>query len=411
MWNEITLGNCQIFPEFGDSNTYTLKMAKILVVDDEPQLERLVRQRFRRKVRSEEYTFEFADNGITALNKLSEIDDIDLILTDINMPQMDGLSFIAKLKEQGSRLKVVIVSAYGDMQNIRTAMNRGAYDFVLKPINFEDLEITINRALEETEMLRLAARTRKQLDMIQQELAAASEIQQAILPQNFAEFPRNNRIELYAKMIPAKEVGGDFYDFFRIDDDHLGLVIGDVSGKGMPASLFMAISRTLIKAVGLKRRSTAECLRQVNYLLCQDNPTSMFVTIFYGVLNVVTGELEYCSGGHNPSMIVHADGRMQHLDESRNLALGIVEDFHYEPARTKLDLNANLVLYTDGIPEAVNKQDAFYSDETMEEYLATQAGKSPRELTENMVDEVQRFATGTAQSDDITIMTIRNINI
>jgi CheY-like chemotaxis protein len=196
---------------------------KILVVDDEPDLELVIRQKFRQKIRENQYQFAFVHNGIEALEKLKQNGGFDLVLSDINMPQMDGLTLLVKLNEMNDLLKTVMVSAYSDMKNIRTAMNRGAYDFVIKPIDFQDLEITINKTLQELQTLKQAVEASKKLNHIQQELNVATEIQQSVLPRNFSIFPNGCPFEIYAEMIPAKEVGGDFYDFFLIDKDHLGV--------------------------------------------------------------------------------------------------------------------------------------------------------------------------------------------
>lgn len=380
---------------------------KILVVDDEPQFERLILQRFRKKIRAEEFEFIFAYNGLEALEKLAQLPQVDIVLTDINMPQMDGLTFLSKLHETEISVKAVVISAYGDLGKIRVAMNRGAYDFVTKPVDFEDLDITINKALKEIEIFRLAEKARRELDQIQNELSVASQIQQSILPQDFSVFPASSSYELYAKMIPAKEVGGDFYDFFYIDEEHFGMVIGDVSGKGMPAALFMAISRTLIKAIGVKSKSVSQCLEEVNFLLCQDNQANMFVTLFYGVLNLSTGVLEYSSGGHNPPWVVHPDKKAQYLDDSQNVPLSIVDDFNYHSKKITIEPGSSLVLYTDGVTEALNKDGQFYSEERLESYLNNSSEASPKNLVNGIINEVETFAKGTAQSDDITVMVIQ----
>ena len=206
---------------------------------------------------------------------------------------MDGLTLLLKLKElKNPSLKTVVVSAYGDMDNIRTAMNRGAFDFLTKPINFEDLEITINKTLEEIWLQRNSMKEHDQLISIRQDLSVAREIQQAILPKVFPPFPNRKDFDIYASMVAAKEVGGDFYDFFMIDNDRLGFVIGDVSGKGVPAAIFMAVSRTLIRATGLKGMTPSDCLHYVNNLLCNESVSCMFVTVFYGILNMKSGEME-----------------------------------------------------------------------------------------------------------------------
>ncbi|MDD6112371.1 MAG: response regulator, partial [Prevotellaceae bacterium] len=241
---------------------------KILSVDDELDLEILLTQYFRRKIRKGEYEFSFAHNGLEALKMVLEQKDFDIILSDINMPEMDGLTLLTKLNEmRNPALKCIMVSAYGDMGNIRTAMNNGAFDFATKPIDLDDLSRTIEKAIEEIEFIRKSQQEHSQLESIKSDLAVAGEIQQAILPRNFPPIPEfSERVDLYAAMTPAKEVGGDFFDFFKIDDRRVGFVIADVSGKGVPASIFMAVSRTLLRATGMRGISTNECLNTVNHM-------------------------------------------------------------------------------------------------------------------------------------------------
>jgi len=168
----------------------------------------MIRQKFRRQIRSGEYDFVFAHNGLEALTKLIEHPDIGIILSDINMPEMDGLTLLLKLKElKHPSLKTVVVSAYGDMENIRTAMNRGAFDFLTKPINFQDLEITISKTMDEIILQRKALKEHDQLISIQRDLNVASEIQKGILPQVFPPFPDRHDFEIFASMVAAKEVG------------------------------------------------------------------------------------------------------------------------------------------------------------------------------------------------------------
>jgi len=382
--------------------------AKILVVDDEPQLERLILQRFRRKVKDQEYEFFFAQDGVEALEKVTKEGDFDIVLSDINMPKMDGLTFIAKLQEIRLLLKTVMVSAYGDMKNIRTAMNRGAYDFVTKPIDFNDLDVTLNRALKEVELLKAAVKTRKELNNMQQELNVASEIQQSIIPKNFNIFPPDSKFEIYARMISAKEIGGDFYDFFKIDENRFGIVIGDVSGKGMPGALFMAVSRTLFKATALKGDSPSECMDQVNYLLSQDNPKSMFVTMFYGIINILSGKLEYCNAGHNVPCLAASNGQVKFIERSNNIALGVVEDFDYQSEEIQLDPENYIVIYTDGITEAENKESLEFSNEQLKKYLSKCSKSSPRDTIEGLIKEVNVFTDGMQQSDDITALVVKH---
>ena len=216
---------------------------KILSVDDEQDLEALLTQYFRRKIRKGEYEFSFAHNGLEALRMMLDHPDFDIILSDINMPEMDGLTLLTKINEmRNPALKCIIVSAYGDMENIRTAMNHGAFDFATKPIDMEDLERTIEKAVEQISFIKEAQKEHHQLEEIQYDLNVAREIQQSILPKQFPPFPQYKQFDLYATMSAAKAVGGDFYDFFLVDDNHLGFTIADVSDKGIPAAIFMAMT-------------------------------------------------------------------------------------------------------------------------------------------------------------------------
>lgn len=380
---------------------------QILVVEDEPHFERLIQQRFRKKIRSQEYHFEFAANGIQALEKLKEHGEIDIILSDINMPQMDGLTLIGKLKEAGSRTKVIMVSAYGDMSNIRKAMNGGAYDFVPKPIDFADLEATIQKAIAEIREIKKAHKTSRQLNQLQEELSVASRIQQTILPRNFDLVNSSGPFDIFAEMIPAKQVGGDFYDFFPIGADRLGLVIGDVSGKGIAAALFMTVSRSLVKAYGLKGLEAGACLEEVNNLLAQDNISDFFVTVFYAVLHLQTGELNYCSAGHNPAYLLTPDSGVQPLEDNQHIPLGILQGYKYRSKRAKLDPGATLALYTDGITEARDRTGTFFAEDRLQQYLEKAIGKIPETIVKGLVESVRQFSDRQTQTDDITIMAVK----
>ncbi|MBL7138017.1 MAG: SpoIIE family protein phosphatase [Bacteroidales bacterium] len=384
------------------------KNIKILVVDDEVDLEPLVRQRFRRQIRDGVYDFLFAHHGLEALSKLIEHPEIGIILSDINMPEMDGLTLLLKLKElKNPSLKTVIVSAYGDMENIRTAMNRGAFDFLTKPINFEDLEITINKTLDEIHQVRRSIEEHHQLLFIQHDLETAREIQLAILPMEFPPFPHRKDFDIFASMQAAREVGGDFYDFFMIDNDRLGFVIGDVSGKGVPAAIFMAVSRTLIRATGLKGISVDECINYANHLLCNESVSCMFVTVFYGILDTRTGEVDYVNGGHNPPYLIRADNTLEQIPLTGGPILGFLEDEQYKVGKIHLHPGDTLYLYTDGITEAFNKSNEAFGEERLEALLCSRGTEPIKELVLTSMAEVQQFCTEVPQSDDITLMAIR----
>ena len=381
---------------------------KILVVDDEVDLEPLIRQRFRKQIREGTYDFLFAHNGLEALAKLIEYPEIGIILSDINMPEMDGLTLLLKLKElKNPSLKTVIVSAYGDIENIRTAMNRGAFDFLTKPINFEDLEITISKTQEEILQVRQSMAEHHQLLSIQHDLETAREIQQAILPKEFPPFHHRNEFDIYASMKAAKEVGGDFYDFFLIDSDRLGFVIGDVSGKGVPAAIFMAVSRTLIRATGLKGISPDECIEYANHLLCNESTSCMFVTVFYGILDIRTGIVEYVNGGHNPPHLIRGDGTIHPVDLTGGTVLGCVDHAAYEARNLTLKPGDTIYLYTDGVTEAFNRNHEAFGEQRIEELLTRHRNLPIKDLVLETIRAVESFADNVPQSDDITLLTLR----
>ncbi|MCS6806618.1 MAG: SpoIIE family protein phosphatase [Acidobacteriota bacterium] len=378
---------------------------KILVVDDEPDLEALIRQRFRKKIQTQEFQFIFAYNGVEALEKLREHSGIDIVLTDINMPEMDGLTLLEKLSELDVLLKAVIVSAYGDMENIRTAMNRGAFDFLTKPIDFQDLDITIDKTLHELAVLKQAVQARDQLLTLQKELSVATSIQQSILPRTFPPFPHRQEVEIYAQMVPARQVGGDFYDFFLIDEERIGFVIADVSGKGVPAAIFMAMSRALLKATALTGVPAGECLRHVNRLLCRESDSGLFVTLFYGILRTPTGEVEYSIAGHSPPYLLGV--RIAPVEYKGGMVLGVIEDNEYQVGRIVLQPGDGLFLYTDGVTEARDADQNFFSEHRLTEFLQRISDSSLPEMIQGVVGEVKNFSAGAPQTDDITILAIR----
>ncbi|WP_242385416.1 PP2C family protein-serine/threonine phosphatase [Phocaeicola sartorii] len=384
---------------------------KILSVDDELDLEVLLTQYFRKKIRKGEYEFSFAHNGLEALQMLLEKKDFDIILSDINMPEMDGLTLLTRVNEmRNPTLKCIMVSAYGDMDNIRSAMNNGAFDFATKPIDLDDLSKTIEKAIEQIEFIKLSQHEHSQLESIKNDLQIAGEIQQAILPRMFPPFSDlKEQVDIFASMTPAKDVGGDFYDFFRIDKDRLGFVIADVSGKGVPASLFMAVSRTLIRATGLRGDLSSECLTYVNKLLCNESLDSMFVTVFYGIYDCSTGEIDYTNAGHNPPYVLRRNNAVEVLPLSTNFIMGVFDDFVYTNTQFKLEPGDALVMYTDGVTEAFNENKEQFSEARLEKSLLTVPGADSQEIIEAVIEDVKDFAGNEEQSDDITMLTIKRL--
>lgn len=381
---------------------------KILVVDDEPDLQMLMLQKFRSKVKAKEYEFLFAENGSEALDIVSQNQDLRLVLSDINMPKMDGLTLLSELQSMNRPdLKMVMVSAYGDMSNIRTAMNRGAFDFVTKPIDFKDLETTIDKSIKEIQHLIRSKDMEEQLESLNFDLDMASRIQQKLLHQDFPVYPDDKRFEVFANMIAAKHVGGDFYDFFMYDDDHLAFFIGDVAGKGMPAAIYMAVCRTMLKAIGSEVKDPAECISKVNNMLIPESDITTFVTVFYGILNLNTGALSYCNGGHNLPYLQKADGSVTELEDIGGLLLGKFEGAPYAMKTITLEPGDVLTTFTDGVTEAEDEEGGFFDEEKVIKYLEANVGKSLTSQVKGLFLEVMKFTGAATQSDDITVLSVK----
>ena len=377
---------------------------RILVVDDEPDLEPLILQRMRRKIRSGSYSFEFARNGVEALEMLNIHQDIDMVVSDINMPQMDGLTLLEQIPKVDPDIRSIIISAYGDMKNIRTAMNRGAFDFVTKPLDFEDLQVTIDRTLRHLEEWREALASRDKLVALQNELDVASSTQQSILPKVF---PQSSDYQVFGHMEPARNVGGDFFDVIRLDRGQVGLAIADVSDKGVPAALFMMSSRTLLKGAAIGTIDPGEALREVNELLYEENETMMFVTVLYSIYNPETGRLTYSNGGHDAPMLVRPDGSSELLSLTGGVALGIAPEIEYPSQTVQLEPGDTVLLYTDGITEAMNGDGEQFGVKRMHEVFAANPPENSEQAAKAMFGAVRDFVGDTPQSDDITCLVLR----
>lgn len=384
-------------------------MTKILVVDDEPDLEILMKQKFSKYLKTKELEFIFASNGSEALKTLHQDKDINIILTDINMPEMDGLALLSHLPELKRIFKAVIISAYGDMSNIRKAMNKGACDFITKPIDFKDLEITIFNAIEQYLTLKKASEAQIQLVDLEKELSIAHNIQQAIIPHHFKPFTQSSSFEILGATIPAKQVGGDFFDFFPLDQTRLGFVIADVSGKGIPAALFMAMSRAVIRTVAQRASSTEECLKEANRILCIDNDTCMFVTTFYGILNTQTGEVECSNAGHNPPCVLKADHSLKEIARYEGIPLGVTEDATFISHQILLNKDDILILYTDGITEAMNLQHQLYTEARFDQSLSSWSSGPLSSLIEHILNNLRAFTGSAMASDDVTLLCLKQL--
>jgi|YelNatPaOPRAMG01_1025707.scaffolds.fasta_scaffold01323_18 sigma-B regulation protein RsbU (phosphoserine phosphatase) len=256
--------------------------------------------------------------------------------------------------------------------------------------------------------IRELSRTIAEKERIESELTIAREIQMGILPKVFPPFPDREEFDIYSVLQPAREVGGDFYDFFFTEQDRFWVTVGDVSGKGIPASLFMAVTRTLIKAKANGAASPGSVLEAVNRDLSGDNPSLLFVTIFLGMLDTRTGVFTYANGGHNPPYLTgRHDKKPRQIPLTKGLALGVREGFRYREETIELSPGDVITLYTDGVTEALNAEGELFSTRRLESVLERLQEASPKLIVEELLKNIKDFSGNTPQSDDITIMAMK----
>ena len=242
-------------------------------------------------------------------------------------------------------------------------------------------------------------------ERMEEALKLAHDIQMSMLPKIFPPFPERHEFDIFASIAPAKEVGGDFYDFFFIDDDHLCFAIGDVSGKGVPASLFMAVTKTLFRATAGSGGTPGEILARLNAEICRDNESCMFVTLFCAILNIRTGQVDFSNGGHNlPYHLQHSG--VSPLLNFGGRALGLVKQSPYASGRMVLGPGEALLLYTDGVTEAMDPNEIPYSDRRLARFLTSNRRSYPRQIIGDLVDDVRQYAAGAPQWDDIALLAL-----
>jgi len=256
-----------------------------------------------------------------------------------------------------------------------------------------------------TERKRLETIVIKAKERMEGELNIAKDIQMSMLPLIFPAYPKRKEIDIYAELIPAREVGGDFYDFYFLDENHICFVVGDVSGKGVPAALMMAVTKTLLKSQAGNDKSTASILTHVNNEIAKDNDTYMFITVFMAILDTNTGELVYSNAGHNPSFIIDLGNKeVKKLGDLHGPVVGAMEGLAYTESKAFINKDDIILAYTDGVTEAQNKNEDLYSDPKFIELLEKVDYDSPKTLTKTIIDSVKAFEDGAEQFDDITVL-------
>jgi sigma-B regulation protein RsbU (phosphoserine phosphatase) len=256
--------------------------------------------------------------------------------------------------------------------------------------------------------LLLSMRVSGQLAKTEAEIGVAEAIQKNVLPNIFPAFPDRDEFDIYATMTPCLGVGGDFYDFFLTDDDHLAVVMADVSGKGVPAALFMMCARTLINTYSRTGISPSKIMEQVNNRLCDGNDTNMFVTVFLGILNLKTNQFCFTNAGHNFPLVAYDGKNYEYLKTKVNFVMGAMEDTSYSEFEVTLPKGSVIFLYTDGVTEAMNEEEKLYGEERLQSFLnGLEKNISPQKITEQVFDNLKTYVGNAAQADDITMLALK----
>ena len=264
-----------------------------------------------------------------------------------------------------------------------------------------ELSVEIDRYTEENLCLN------GEQERIAAEMDLARDIQAGNLP---TAFPDRKDVQLAASMVPAKKVGGDFYDFFFIDDDHLGLVIADVSGKGVPAAMFMMRSKDLIKNYAMTGLSPAQVLNSTNDRLCENNGNMMFVSVWFGILDVRTGHVVASNGGHEYPILRQPGGSFEAFKDDHGMVLGAMDGLEYTEYALDIVPGGALFVYTDGAPEANDAQEQMFGMERMLAALNQEPDAAPQTLLQNMRAAIDRFAGDAPQFDDLTMLCVKRMN-
>jgi sigma-B regulation protein RsbU (phosphoserine phosphatase) len=398
-----------------------LSNCTVLVVDDtEANIDILV------AALDSEYEVSVAMDGESALETVNT-DPPDLILLDIMMPGMDGYEVCRRLKSvpKTSKIPIVFITSMSEIQNKTKGFELGAVDYITKPFEVMEVKARVkthlsltlarrelanqNIILEEkvrirTEELRQSIVARER---IESELRIAHDIQMNIMPADFPPFPDKPEIDIHAILKPAREVGGDFYDYFFIDSNRLCLIVGDVSGKGVPAALFMSMVITYIRSIAKVFDKPDLILKYVNIEVSRGNNSCTFVTVFLAILNIKTGELSYTNAGHNPPLKISRKDGVMPLNEAHCPAIGIDDDFSFCSKTIMLESFDMICIYTDGVTEAFDEKRNMFSEERLIEEVSEHRKYTASKLADELFQKVQSFSKKMPQFDDITILNVR----
>jgi sigma-B regulation protein RsbU (phosphoserine phosphatase) len=382
----------------------------LLVVDDNDDN----RFTLTRRLAREGYTnLTSATNGLEALGRL-RTENFDLVLLDVMMPEMNGYQVLENMRTDPrmSQIPVIMISALDEIESVVRCIELGADDYLQKPFNPVLLRARVGASLDKK---RLQDEVRASLKRLERELDAARTLQLGMLPHAFPQWSVERPIHVHAIMEPAREVGGDLYDCFSIDDRGFCFLVGDVSEKGALAAMFMARTRSLVRmAVDLygqlapsETRSPAAILTTVNRELCQNNDERMFVSLFLGILDTGTGAMTYVNAGHPPPFVICPSDPLASLKGEPELPLGIKPTAQYRDAYFTLATAATFFVYSDGVPEAMNSSDELFGYDRLDASLTAHRNDLPADLVSAVKVDLDAFAGSAAKADDVTMLALQ----
>jgi phosphoserine phosphatase RsbU/P len=381
----------------------------LLVVDDNEDNRYTLTRRLTREGYNNLAT---ATTGREALDLLQS-KSFDLVLLDIMMPDMNGYEVLERMKAGGQLrdIPVIMISALSEIDSVIRCIELGAEDYLPKPFNPTLLRARIGASLEKK---RLRDEVKASLARLEQELDAARKLQLGMLPRIFPAWTPEQPMEVYASMEPAREVGGDLYDFFYASPRLFCFLVGDVSGKGAPAAMFMARTRSLVRMAiqlwhqaGNDQITPARIAEAVNRELCQNNEERMFVTVFLGLLDTQTGALAYCNAGHPIPHLLRATGDIEQVHGRPEMPLGVRNKSAYQTGTVTLQRGDAVFVVSDGVSEAMNAEGALYTQARLDVDLRSFVNAPVAELVRTVTQHVDVF-TGTApKADDVTVLALR----
>jgi phosphoserine phosphatase RsbU/P len=371
----------------------------ILVVDDD-HLNRMVMGKY---LEREGHRVSYAANGREALDMMRK-QPLDMVLLDIEMPEMNGYQVLELVMADPflRDIPVIVTSALEQLESVVRCIEMGAEDYLTKPVNRVLLKARIDASLEKK---RLRDQQTAHLQRLEREMEIARQTQLSILPERL---PQIDGFTLSAVMVPARAVGGDFYDVIDLGDDHWGFVVGDVSGKGLPAALFMTLIYSLLRVEAARHVPPGQALRNVNQYLLGMNSTSMFVTVLCGILDAKEGRFSFARAGHPQPMIISSVGDVLDIPLGSSQAIGLFDNLQVDEQTVHIPQDGVVLLYSDGLSEATDSADRQLGEERLPLVLSNLIHLEPQAICEGLWEEAQRYCGENPQQDDFTLVVIKS---